>query len=91
MEKEQSQLQFCLIVERNKFLNYDYLDQRCNGLTYQILFRLARLGNPNIVFIVSWNEYHEQTAISPTKEYGFKYLDLTKELSERKGIAHSIA
>ncbi len=146
MEKEQPQLRFCLIVERNGFLDYDYLDQRyfqspnyflfdgkplvvmyekppkdnrmymvrylsydmkvrhvmagydermlgrptkyyiprLNGLTYRILFRLAKLGNPSLVFIVSWNEYHEQTAISPTKEYGFKYLDLTKELSREK-------
>ncbi|MDH5769809.1 MAG: hypothetical protein OEZ25_00750 [Candidatus Bathyarchaeota archaeon] len=146
IEKEQPRLRFCLIIERNKFLDHDYLDQkyfqspnyflfdgkplvvtyekppkdnrmymvrylsynkkirhvmpgydermlgrstkhylpRLNGLTYRLLFKLAMLGNPRLVFIVSWNEYHEQTTISPTKEYGFKYIDLTRELSGSK-------
>jgi len=146
IEEEQPRLRFCLIVERNKFLDHDYLDRkyfqspnyflfdrkplvvtyekppkdsrmymvrylsynmkirhvlpgydermlgrptkhylpRLNGFTYRVQFKLAKLGNPHLVFIVSWNEYHEQTAISPTKEYGFKYLDLTRKASGGK-------
>jgi hypothetical protein len=53
---------------------------RLNGLTYRILFKLAKLGNPRLVFIVSWNEYHENSHIEPSERFGDKYLKLTKRL-----------
>jgi len=36
--------------------------------------RLA-VGQPRMVMITSWNEWHEDTSIEPAREYGFEYLE----------------
>ena len=35
----------------------------------------------SIVFVTSFNEWHEGTEIAPSLQYGTKYLDLTKSIS----------
>ena len=45
--------------------------------------------SPRIVLITSFNEWHEGTEIEPSKEYGDKYLKLTKLLKNENTVNKS--
>ena len=49
---------------------------RAAGQTYDRLWRAA--WQSDWVLLVSWNEWHEGSQLEPSKEYGGRYLDLTR-------------
>jgi len=60
---------------------------RLDGKTYKDTWEAALNSDPDIILICTWNEWHEGSEIEPSREYGFKYLLLTREYVEKyKGI-----
>jgi hypothetical protein len=57
-----------------------YLD-RMSGETYRNFWRDALSLGARCILITSWNELHEGTEIEPTREYGFLFLNITREYS----------
>ncbi len=57
----------------------DIFDHR-SGASYLEQFDMAIEQNPQHLLIYSWNEYFESTMIEPTREFGDKYVRLTKML-----------
>ena len=51
--------------------------------TYDWAWKTALQYNPDYVLITSWNEFFEGTAIEPSKEYGYYYLNKTAEWVKR--------
>ncbi|MEZ6071967.1 MAG: glycosyltransferase [Pirellulales bacterium] len=58
---------------------------REKGATYQrmIDFTLSLAQQPNLVLVTSYNEYHENTHIEPSKTHGTRYMDMTRELTSK--------
>jgi len=56
---------------------------RLGGDVYKSFWLAASSTEPDMVAIISWNEWHEGTEIEPSLEYGFKYLALTKSFAEK--------
>ena len=54
---------------------------RKNGETYQemIAFALTRDAAPDMVIISTFNEYHENTHVEPSVNFGGKYIHMTRE------------
>lgn len=57
-----------------------YLD-RADGETYSSTFRGAIQSQADWIVITSFNEWWENTHIEPSADYGFTYLELTREWS----------
>lgn len=55
-----------------------YLDRR-DGQTYEEFWQIALSKNPDGILVCTWNEWHEGTEIEPSTEYGFAYLNLTRQ------------
>jgi len=47
------------------------------GAYYNLTWKSAIHSDPDIVLICTWNEWHEGTNIEPSREFGFKFLQLT--------------
>ncbi|RLE85911.1 MAG: hypothetical protein DRJ67_08230 [Thermoprotei archaeon] len=58
-----------------------YVSRR-EGAYYEKTWRAAIDSGADLVLICTWNEWHEGTEIEPSREYGFKYLDLTRRFAE---------
>ena len=41
-------------------------------------------GNPDWVFITTWNEWWEHTHIEPSEKFGDQYLRITEEYARKK-------
>lgn len=54
---------------------------RRNGDLYATAFRQAIAAKKPLLVIETWNEYHEGSDIAESREYGRRYLDLTKQLT----------
>jgi hypothetical protein len=52
---------------------------RHDGEYYQHTWDKTLAANPDGVFIATWNEWGETTVIEPSKQYGYKYIDLTAD------------
>jgi glycoprotein endo-alpha-1,2-mannosidase len=50
---------------------------RQDGAYYNLTWGSAIGSDPDIVLICTWNEWHEGTNIEPSREFEFKYLQLT--------------
>ncbi len=50
---------------------------------WQKLLAVPPARRPRIVMIETWNELHEGTSVCATKEYGRKYIDLTRDFARR--------
>jgi len=62
-----------------------YID-RLDGETYTKYWNMVREIEPHSVLITSWNEWGEGTEIEPSREYGFKYISITRSfIEEYKG------
>jgi len=60
--------------------------KRKEGKFYEDFWAIAKRylnHNLKITLITSFNEWHEGTQIEPSKEYGTKYLELTKSLKNK--------
>mgnify|MGYP000306506303 CR=1 FL=1 len=51
--------------------------ERENGEFYRKQWENALSFNPDIIFIVSFNEWHESTSIEPSEEWKYMYLEIT--------------
>ena len=58
---------------------------RKDGATYQagMNFVESLAETPNLVMISTFNEFHENTHIEPSKQNGMRYIDLTTQFVER--------
>jgi hypothetical protein len=63
--------------------SYGYLDAR-DGNTFRDTLQTALANYPDIVQLVTWNDYGEGTNIEPTLEYGYQYLEI---ILEAKSVA----
>ena len=52
---------------------------REDGAFYRSRWNVATANSPHWILITSWNEWHEGTEIEPSLEYGYAYLDSTKQ------------
>ncbi|MEM0050967.1 MAG: endo-1,3-alpha-glucanase family glycosylhydrolase [Sulfolobales archaeon] len=61
---------------------------RDEGRLYQRMWDDALELSVKYVLITSWNELHEGTEVEPTREYGFKYLEMTRDyVSKLKNLS----
>jgi len=54
---------------------------RENGSFYRRSFQAALESDPDWIVISTWNEWWEQTAIEPSRQYGDEYLRITREFA----------
>ena len=54
---------------------------RANGDFYRSSWDTAIKQHKNLIVLETWNEYFEGTDISDSYDYGYQYIDLTKEFS----------
>jgi hypothetical protein len=60
---------------------------RANGTVYARQWDAAISQGAEAVFISSWNEWHEGAEIEPSVQYGFTYVDLTRQFTqEYRGV-----
>lgn len=64
----------------------NYLD-RAGGKTYRMFWEDALKSGAGIM-ITSFNELHEGTEIEPTREYGFMFLNITREYCRKLKEVH---
>ncbi len=57
--------------------SYGYLDA-LNGETFRSTLNTAIGHNPEVIQIVTWNDYGEGTMIEPTMEDGYRYLGIVQ-------------
>lgn len=77
------------VYERAGVRNYwGYLGDR-NGETLRESLNRALANNSALVQIVTWNDFGEGTTIEPTKEYGFRDLNVIQDLCHRGGHSAS--
>jgi hypothetical protein len=55
---------------------------RDDGKYYRMTFDAALASNPDWIHITSFNELAEHTHIEPTKEFGWRYIDMTARFVE---------
>ena len=53
---------------------------RRDGTTYRAAWNGALQSRPDVLGIISWNEFSENSQIEPSRTYGTTYLDLTAQL-----------
>ena len=57
---------------------YAYLDTR-SGETFRYTLQVALDSHPDVIQLVTWNDYGEGTNIEPTTEYGYQYLEIVQD------------
>jgi hypothetical protein len=58
--------------------SYGYLDPQ-EGETYRMTLGMAVDQGPDVIQLITWNDYGEGTMIEPTEEFGYRYLEMTQE------------
>jgi hypothetical protein len=58
---------------------YGHLDAR-NGATFSATLQAAVKSQPDVIQLVTWNDYGEGTMIEPTVEYGYQYLQMVQQV-----------
>ena len=53
---------------------------RNDGQTLREQMRAANQANPDVIGLISWNEFSENTYIEPSQKYGHTYVNLLKEI-----------
>ncbi|NQT24325.1 T9SS type A sorting domain-containing protein [candidate division KSB1 bacterium] len=61
--------------------NYGYLDPQ-DGATFESTMQTALDQNPDIVQIITWNDYGEGTIVEPTREFELQYLEIIQEIKK---------
>ncbi len=62
---------------------YGFLDAQ-EGKTFQYTLQAAIDSKPNVIQLITWNDYGEGTIIEPTVEYEYRYLEMVQEA--RRGM-----
>jgi hypothetical protein len=55
-----------------------YLDPQ-EGETFRLTLQRALDQRPDVIQLITWNDYGESTNIEPTEEYGYRYLEMVQE------------
>ena len=58
--------------------SYGFLDAE-NGTILRFTLQMALEQNPEVIQLITWNDYGEGTMIEPTEEYGYAYLEIVQE------------
>ncbi|MGC9523547.1 MAG: glycoside hydrolase family 71/99-like protein [Anaerolineae bacterium] len=58
--------------------SYGYLDP-AEGETFGATLQAALSQDPDVIQLVTWNDYGEGTIIEPTVEFGYRYLEQVQE------------
>jgi hypothetical protein len=53
---------------------------RKNGETFMTQINTAMASSPDILGIISWNEFSENSYIEPSERYGSQYLDILSQI-----------
>jgi hypothetical protein len=56
-----------------------YLDPR-DGETFRYTMQKALDLQPDVIQLITWNDYGESTIIEPTEEFGYQYLELVQKV-----------
>ncbi|MGH7741519.1 MAG: endo-1,3-alpha-glucanase family glycosylhydrolase [Candidatus Eiseniibacteriota bacterium] len=64
--------------------SYGFLDAR-GGLTFSETTDRALAASPEIIQLVTWNDFGEGTNIEPTQEFGFQYLEHVQDVARGFG------
>jgi hypothetical protein len=59
--------------------SYGYLDTR-DGQTFFRSLKKSLEYNPDVIQIITWNDFGEGTTIEPALEYGYEYLEAIQDL-----------
>ncbi|HEX9018982.1 MAG TPA: hypothetical protein VF806_07335, partial [Anaerolineaceae bacterium] len=70
--------------EANVGQSYGYLDA-LDGKTFRATLQLALDQKPDIVQLITWNDYGEGTNIEPSVEFGTRYLEMVQEARKVTG------
>ena len=62
---------------------YGYLDPK-NGYTFRSTLQRAVAKDPDVIQLVTWNDYGEGTIIEPTEEFEYLYLEIMQETRASK-------
>jgi hypothetical protein len=57
---------------------YGRLDAQ-DGETFRFTLDLALSHTPDVIQLITWNDYGEGTIIEPTEEFGYRYLEMVQE------------
>jgi hypothetical protein len=55
-----------------------YLDPQ-DGETFLSTLHMALDQHPDVIQLITWNDYGESTSIEPTEEFGYQYLEMVQE------------
>lgn len=55
---------------------------RNNGQTLRTEYATAVRSSPNMLGLISWNEFSENSYVEPSRDYGYQSLDVLKQLRE---------
>jgi hypothetical protein len=64
--------------EANVGAGYGFLDAR-DGKIFRSMFQKALDQDPDMIQLITWNDYGEGTIIEPTIEFGNRYLEMVQE------------
>lgn len=53
---------------------------RNSGETLQKELNVARQSSPDVIGLISWNEFSENSHIEPSQDHGFRYVEILAEL-----------
>jgi hypothetical protein len=59
--------------------SYGYIDDH-DGETFAFTFQKALEIDPDVIQIVTWNDYGEGTVVEPTLEHGYQYLEMIQKI-----------
>ncbi len=61
--------------------NIGWIIEHNNGATLNETFQLANNSNLDYLQLITWNDFGEGTMFEPTQEFGFSYVEKTKEFT----------
>jgi hypothetical protein len=61
---------------------------RLDGQTLRKNWRTALASTPDMIGLISWNEYSENSEVEPTLAFGTKYLSVVSELTGKGFVFH---
>ncbi|MCI0711831.1 MAG: glycoside hydrolase family 71/99-like protein [Chloroflexi bacterium] len=68
-----------IYAEANVQSSYGFLDAQ-DGEILRFTLQLALKQNPDVIQLITWNDYGEGTMIEPAEEYGYQYLEIVQEI-----------